>query len=540
MVEEGDAVPMGQVVVKTGGGSRKAVDTLVLGGGLALEDLWRVAHGAARIELDARTLETVSAARRAFEQAVAAGAPVYGVTTGVGALVDQPVEPERTEAAARSLLRSHAAGVGRELAPELVRAALAARLATLARGHSGVRPELLRAIAALLNHDLVPRVRAGSLGPTGELAAAAHAYLPLIGEGEVRDSHGRVLPGLLGLQRLGMEPLRLDGREALALMSGTSFPAAIAGLAAVRVRHVLAAVDVAAGVAFDALDGATPALDPRVHALHHLTGQRLSAAHMRAVLAGRERPEGAAGRLQDPYSLRCAPQIHGAARAAAGFFEGIVAGELASVTDNPLVFDNPVEVLSSGNFHAQALACACDTMRAALADLAGVSERRTYRLVSPSVNGPLPPFLTQHPGASGYMILQYTAAGLVSELRLLAHPVGPDNVVVSDNQEDHASNAMLAANTLLESLERIESVVAAELLCACQALDVSPRAGRPGRGSLAAHALVRSVVPTLDRDRAPADDVAEVAQLVASGAFTTLLAALLDDVAVVPDPTKGP
>jgi histidine ammonia-lyase len=530
---------MAHVVASTSGGGRRPTDTVVVNGGLGIDDLWRIAHRAARIELDASTLEAVARARRAFERAVAAGSPVYGVTTGVGALVDQPIAPGSSEAAARSLLRSHAAGVGRELAPELVRAALAARLATLARGHSGVRPALLHAVAALLNEDLVPRVRAGSLGPTGELTAAAHAYLPLIGEGEVRDARGRVLPGLLGLQRIGLAPLDLDAREALAMMSGTSFPAAIAGLGAVRVRHVLAAVDVAAGMVFDALDGAMPALDPRVHALHHLPGQGRSAAHMRAVLAGRERPAGPAGRLQDPFSLRCAPQIHGAARAGAEFFEGIVAGELASVTDNPLVFGDPAEVLSSGNFHAQALALACDTMRAALADLAGVSERRTYRLVSPSVNGELPPFLTRHPGASGYMIVQYTAAGLVSELRLLAHPVAPDNVVVSDNQEDHASNAMLAANTLLESLDRIESVVAAELLCACQALDAGPRAGRPGRGSLAAHALVRSRVPTLDGDRAPADDIAAVAQLVAAGDFTTLLAGLMDDASAVPDATKG-
>jgi histidine ammonia-lyase len=277
-----------------------------------------------------------------------------------------------------------------------------------------------------------------------------------------------------------------------------------------------------------------------VHALHHLPGQGLSAAHMRAVLAGRERPEAPPRRLQDPFSLRCAPQIHGAARTAAAFFEEIVGGELASVTDNPLIFGDPAEVLSSGNFHAGALALACDTMRASLADLAGVSERRTYRLVSPSVNGELPPFLTRHPGASGYMILQYTAAGLVSELRLLAHPVGPDSVVVSDNQEDHASNAMLAAGTLHEALDRIESVVAAELLCACQALDVGPSAGagRPGRGSRAAHALVRSRVPALDRDRVLADDLAAVAELVGSGAFITLLGGLMDDASGGPE-TKG-
>ena len=512
-----------------------------LGERLELEDLWRLAHGAARVELLPETLQAVARNRRAFAEALAGGAEVYGVTTGLGALVVQAVEPERAGDIGRSLLRSHAAGFGPDLSPELVRAAMAARLAVLARAHSGVRPELLQTIAALLNSDLVPRVRAGSFGPTGELAAPAHAFLPLIGEGEVRDARGRLMPALPALRRAGIAPLALDGREALSLISGTSFPAAIAGVAAIRVRHLLAAADVAAAVAFDALDGALPALDPRVHAVHHLPGQTRSAAHMRAVLAGRRRPTGpgrSGPRLQDPYSLRCAPQIHGAARAAAGFFESIVAGELASITDNPLVFEDPVAVVSSGNFHGQALAQACDTMRAALADLAGVSERRTYRLVSPSVNGELPPFLSPHAGANGYMILQYTAAGLVSELRLLATPVAPDNVVVSDNQEDHASNAMLSAGTLGQALDRAEAAIAAELLCACQALDVGPHDGRPGRGSRAAHALVRSCAPPLDRDRMPADDLAAVAALVASGAFTRLLDDLLagdDAVARVSD-----
>jgi histidine ammonia-lyase len=514
---------------------------VLVDGRLALDDLWAVAHGEARVALGPLTLVAVTRNRASFEEAVGRGVEVYGVTTGVGALVVQPVDAGRTEEAARSLLRSHAAGVGRELAPALVRAAITARLTTLARGHSGVRPELLRVLAELLNHALTPRVRAGSLGPTGELAAGAHAFLPLIGEGELRDARGALMSGAEGLRRLGLAPLELDGREALALLSGSSWPAAIAGLAAVRVRHVLAAVDVAAALAFDALDGAMPALDPRVHALHHLPGQARSAAHMRAMLAGRERPPRGPGRLQDPYSLRCAPQIHGAARTAAGFFAALVEGELASVTDNPLIFDDPAEVLSSGNFHAQSLAFACDAMRAALADLGGVSERRIYRLVSPSVNGELPPFLSPHPGASGYMILQYTAAGLVSELRLLAHPVAADSVVVSDNQEDHASNAMLAANTLLESLDRIEAIVAAELVCACQGLDVRPSRGTAGRGSLAAHALVRSVVARLDADRAPADDVAAVAQLVASGAFTRLLDELPEEPpARGAEPTKGP
>ncbi|HMJ36742.1 MAG TPA: aromatic amino acid ammonia-lyase [Baekduia sp.] len=521
--------------------ARRPVPGVVVDGRLGLDALWAIAHGAARVELAPLTLAAVARNRASLEEAVAAGAPVYGLTTAVGALVTEPADVGRTQEAARSLLRSHAAGVGRDLAPELVRAALAARLSTLACAHSGVRPELLLAIAALLNADVVPRVPAGSLGPVGELAPAAHAYLPLIGEGEVRDARGRVVRGAAGLRSVGLAPLPLDGREALALLSGTSFPAAIAALAAVRVRHVLAAADVAAAVAFDVLDGALPALDARVHALHHLPGQARSAQHLRTMLAGRDRPAHAAAplRLQDPYSLRCAPQIHGAARTAGSFFATIVEGELTSVTDNPLVFDDPAEVLSSGNFHAQALAMACDTMRAALADLGSVSERRTYRLVSPSTNGALPPFLTEHPGASGYMILQYTAAGLVSELRLLAHPVACDSVVVSDNQEDHASNAMLAANTLMESLDRIETIVAAELVCGCQAVDLRARrdGGHAGHGTLAAHAAVRTVVAPLDCDRPPAGDVAAVAELVAAGTFTALLDELL---AAAPEPTRGP
>jgi histidine ammonia-lyase len=347
-----------------------------------------------------------------------------------------------------------------------------------------------------------------------------------------------VLSGAAALARIGLRPLELDGREALALLSGTSFPAAIAGLAAVRIRHLLAAADVAAAMAFDVLDGALPALDARVHALAHLPAQARCAAHKRAVLAGRERRAAGPARLQDPFSLRCAPQIHGAARTAAGFFATIAEGELASVTDNPLIFDDPPAVLSSGNFHGQALAMAADTMRAAAADLASVSERRTYRLVSPSVNGDLPPFLSPHPGASGYMILQYTAAGLVSELRLLAHPVGPDSIVVSDNQEDHASNAMLSVNTLMESLDRLESVIAAELVCACQGVDVRPYEAVDGHGTRMAHRLVRSVVAPLDADRPPADDVALVADLVAAGSFTRLLDDLME--ASVPEITKGP
>jgi histidine ammonia-lyase len=420
---------------------------------------------------------------------------------------------------ARNLLRSHAAVPGDgALARPLVRAAIAARASVLARGHSGVRPALVDALVALLDADVVPHVPTGPLGPTGDLAPAAHAYLVLIGE-------GRTIDGVAGgeaLRAAGLAPLELDAREALALISGTSFPAAVAALAAVRIARALDAADVAAAVTLEALGGAIATLDPRVHALRRgLPGQTRAAANMRAV-AGSD--IGAAGRLQDPFSLRAAPQVHGTARGTAERVAGLIAAELGSVTDNPLIFDAPPHIVANGSFHGQALAAGCDALRAALADLAAISERRVFRLVSPSVNGGLPAFLAPRAGAdSGYMIAHYTAASLVTELRALAHPVAADSIVVSDNQEDHASNAMLAAGMLGVAADHLETVLAIELLCACQALDL--RGGPSGRGGALVRAIVREHVPALAADRPPAPDIARIRALVAEGAFAALLPA---------------
>jgi histidine ammonia-lyase len=478
---------------------------------LDLDALSALAHGSAEPVVRPAVVRRLARNRRVFERAVAGGAPVYGVTTGFGGLVDAPVPPGAD--VARNLLRSHAAAPGGgQLARPLVRAAIAARAAVLARGHSGVRPAVVEGLAALLSRDVVPHVPCGPLGPTGDLAPAAHAYLVLIGEGETLD--GRA--GAEALTRAGLAPLALDAREALALISGTSFPAAIAALGALRARRVLDAADVAAALVLEALGGSPAALDPRVHALRRgLDGAARTAAGMRALLAG---APAHAGRLQDPYSLRAAPQIHGAARETAARFEALVTDELNSVTDNPLVFDAAPHIVSNGSFHGQALAAGCDALRAALADLAAVSERRTFRLVSPSLNGDLPGFLAPAAGAhSGYMIAQYTAASLVTELRLLAQPVATASVGVSDGQEDHASNAMLAAGALTVALDHAETVLAIELLCACQALDLRGAPG--GRGSEVVRAIVREHVPALHRDRPPAPDIARVRALVAGGAF---------------------
>jgi histidine ammonia-lyase len=492
--------------------------SVVLDGHLTADGVHAVALGEP-VVLDAGALARVDANRRALESLIDAGTPIYGITTGFGALVSEHVPREFQRRLQVNLLRSHAAGTGPDLPREVVRAALGIRINSLLQGHSGVRPIVLERIAALLNAGFVPRVpRTGSLGASGDLAPSAHAFLPLIGEGEVRDEGGRVLCGGEALRALGQAPLELETKEGLALINGTHFMAAIGALLTVRVRGLLDTVDLVAAATIDALRGATPAFDARVHALRPVEGQRRSAANIGAALAGSARTDARqAGMLQDAYSLRCAAQVHGAAREGFAFFERLVAVDLNAVTDNPLVFDDPPEVISAGNFHGQSLALAFDTLRLVLADLGSISERRIFRLVSPSLNGRLPAFLSPTAGASsGYMIVQYSAAALVSELRALAHPVSVDSVPTSDNQEDHVSMGMTAALMALDAVERLERIVGFELLCACQALDCDP--GDPAPAVAALHRTVRERVSALVEDRPPADDLAALLPLITGGA----------------------
>jgi histidine ammonia-lyase len=501
-----------------------APSSVVLKGHVTAEEIAAIGHGAA-IELDPAALERVAANRAVLEDLIAADTQIYGITTGFGALVSSRVAPELHRGLQLNLLRSHAAGTGEELPPEIVRAAIAIRLNSLLRGHSGIRPLVLERAALLLNGGFVPCVpRSGSLGASGDLAPSAHAFLPLLGEGRVTgpDRAAAAMPAAAALEQLGVGPLELEAKEGLALINGTHFMAAVGALTAVRVRALLDTIDLVAAITVDALRGALEAFDPRVHELRAIDGQTQSAANIRAALAGSKRH--GTGRLQDAYSLRCAAQVHGAAREGFAFFDRLVALDLDAVTDNPLVFDDPPAVISAGNFHGQSLALAFDTLRLALADLGSISERRIFRLVSPSLNGTLPAFLSPDPGpSSGYMIAQYAAAALVVELRALAHPVSVDTVPTSDNQEDHVSMGMTAAVMSLEAVERLELIVAYELLCACQALDVDP--GPPGDVVAAAHTAVREQVTQLVEDRPPADDLAKVAPLVRDGSLARLLAA---------------
>ncbi len=338
---------------------------------------------------------------------------MYGISTGFGALVSNTVAPELQRHLQINLLRSHAAGTGPELPIAVVRGAIAIRANGLLLGHSGVRPVVVQRLAALLNGGYIPRVpRTGSLGASGDLAPSAHAFLPLIGEGQAYDPDGALVSGAEALAALGLEPLELESKEGLALINGTHFMSAIGALLTVRVGRLLDAIDLVTAATIDALRGALPAFDARVHRLRPLAGQSTSAANISLALRGSSRIAGpGSSRLQDAYSLRCAAQVHGAAREALRFFAELVVADLNAVTDNPLVFDDPPEVISAGNFHGQALAVAFDTLRLALADLGSISERRTFRLLSPSLNGRLPEFLTTDAGtSSGYMVVQYTAA----------------------------------------------------------------------------------------------------------------------------------
>jgi histidine ammonia-lyase len=488
------------------------------------ERVWQIGVAGAEVRLDADALADVQRNRAALEEAIGRGDPIYGVTTGLGALVRERVSFDRAAAMQRAVLRSHAAGVGDPLPAEIVRGALAIRINGLLRAHSGVRPAVIEHAAALLNAGIVPRVpRTGSLGSSGDLAPSAHAFLPLIGEGEVLDGSGGSRPAADALGEAGLEPIELASKEALALVNGTHFMAAIGALLAIRCARLADAADGVAALSLDALRGEPEAFDPAVHALRPLAGQQRSAATVRMLVDRSERIGTRERDLQDAYSFRCVPQVHGAAREGIAFFRRIVEIDLNAVTDNPLVFERPVRVVSAGNFHGQSLALAFDTLRILLADLGAISERRTFRLLSPSLNFGLPAFLTPDAGSSsGYMVVQYTAAALLSELRALGGPVSFDTVPTSDNQEDHVSMGMTAALLSVESVDRLELVLAIEALCAAQALDLVP--GRPGVGTAELHRLVRERVPALVEDRPPGADVEAVRSLIASGALAAAVA----------------
>jgi histidine ammonia-lyase len=419
------------------------------------------------------------------------------------------------------LLRSHAAGVGAPLGDEQVRAMLLLRARTLAQGHSGVRVEVVQRLLDLLRLDLLPVVPSqGSVGASGDLAPFAHLALPLIGEGEVNVA-GTPQPAAEALRRAGLEPLRLEPKEGLSLLNGTEGMLAMLVLALDRAERILVAADLAVALSVEALLGSERPFAAEIHALRPHPGQAQSADRIRRALQGsaivashRNDFEHA---VQDAYSLRCAPQVHGAAGDVLGFAAEVANRELGAVVDNPIVFPETGDVVSAGNFHGEPLAFALDFAAIAVSEIASISERRTDRILDPARSAGLPPFLATRPGLdSGYMIAQYTAAALVAENRVLCHPASVDSIPTSGLQEDHVSMGWGAGRKLGGVLDNSQRVVAIELLCAAEGVDRRLPL-RPGTGTQAVRDAVRSVVPPLEHDRPPGPAIEAIARLIESG-----------------------
>lgn len=496
------------------------MDVLKLDGvSLRVDDLEPILRGGElRLEIDARCLEGLRRSRALVDEIVAAGAPVYGITTGFGKLKNVAISREDLAQLQRNLVLSHCCGVGEPMPVREVRAAQVLRLNGLLRGHSGVRVELAEKLARLFDVGFTPVVpQQGSVGASGDLAPLAHMAAAYMGYGRAVVG-GRELAADHALAELGEEPLELAAKEGLALVNGTEISAATGSAAFLRARNAVRVADAVAALTIEALFGSVRPFDPRLAELKGLAGHARTADNVRRCLADSKILESHAGcaRVQDPYSLRCIPQIHGAVKDAVAHVGDVLAAEMNSVTDNPVLFPETREVISAGQFHGQPLSVALDYLAIALSTLGNVSERRTEQLVNPDLSH-LPGFLTARPGLhSGMMMAQVTAASLASENKVWSHPASVDTIPTSANQEDHVSMSPTAARKARAIVTNVERILAIELLCACQAREFHPDLA-PGKGAAAVYELVRSRIPPLDRDRYLKDDLDVAHELVVSG-----------------------
>jgi histidine ammonia-lyase len=485
-----------------------------------------VARHFAPVTLGERSIERIQAARAVIEAIADEGRKVYGVTTGFGHLSRVRIPHEQLTGLQHNLLRSHSSGVGEPLTEEVTRAMMLLLAASLARGHSGVRVEVVQLLTNMLNTRIRPIIPSRvSVGASGDLAPLAHLALTLIGEGEAI-FEGKRMSGLDALRLAELTPIELHAKEGLALINGTHMMEAIAILATHDAQVLIRAAEVACAMSIEGLMGSHVPLDARIHKRRGQHGQQISATRLRQLVAKSEINVSHADcpRVQDPYSMRCAPQVLGAVRDALDFCSGIFERELDAVTDNPLVFPDDGDVLSGGNFHGQPLALALDVLAIALAQLASFSERRIYNLMGPHDwdEGGAPLFLTPNPGLnSGFMIVQYVAASLVNEIKILAHPASIDSIPTSAGMEDFNSMGATSAHKLLRVLEQARQVVAIELMCAAQMLEFR-KPLKPGLGVQTAYDIVRSHVEKLEEDRVPAFDIETLTKAIYEGAFEEL------------------
>ena len=500
--------------------------------GMTIEALVAVARQGAEARLSAAAEARIAAGRALVDRWVREERRIYGVTTGFGALSDVAISGKDTRRLQENILMSHAAGVGRPLDAETVRAVMTLRVKDFARGHSGIRLETAQQLLELLNRGVVPVIpEKGSVGASGDLAPLAHLALVLLGKGAAF-YNGRKMSGEEALKASGLAPIRLESAEGLALVNGTQVMTAIGALSVHDARQLSRLTDIAASMTLEVLMGSRTEFNPKIHQVRPHPGQIAAAANMERITRASEiiSSHSDCSRVQDAYTLRCSPQVHGATKDAIAYCRRVVETELNASTGNPLIFAESEEFLLGGNFHGQPVALAMDFLGIAVAELANISERRIERLVNPMLSG-LPAFLVSDGGLnSGFMIAQYTAAALVSENKVLAHPASVDSIPTSANKEDHVSMGTIAARKGREIVANTENVIGIELLCAAQALDLFTNL-KPGEGTLAAYQAIRRVIPHLDTDRFLAPDIDAMRELMRSGAILAAVEAQVGELA---------
>ncbi|MBE6927133.1 MAG: histidine ammonia-lyase [Ruminococcaceae bacterium] len=493
---------------------------IITGHSLSLQMVAKVCRENAFVELSDEARERIIASRAVVDRLVEDEAVVYGITTGFGKFSDVPISHDECKLLQKNLIITHAVGAGEPFADEVVRGMMLLRINNLAKGFSGTRLVVVQTLINMLNKRVTPVVpQKGSLGASGDLAPLSHMVLPMIGLGQARFD-GKTLSGAEAMKMAGIKTLDLVAKEGLALINGTQAMTAVGALAIHDALSQMKLADIAAALSFEANRGVEDALDPRVHELRPHDGQKMSAENLRKMLfCSRNVTQQGEVRVQDNYSLRCVPQVHGASRDALEYVAKKVEIEINSVTDNPIVFEQTNEAISAGNFHGQPMALAFDFLGIALSELANISERRLEHLVNPNLGG-FPAFLVKNGGLnSGMMIVQYSAAALVSENKVLAHPASVDSIPSSAGQEDHVSMGTIAARKASEILKNVRRVLAMEFMCVCQAIDLMGGKKKLGKGTMPAYRAIREVCKTLRNDRPLYDDINRCEAILADGSL---------------------
>ena len=485
---------------------------------MTLEALVSIARHGAKVQLTGASVQRINEARQLIEQWVIEEKSIYGVTTGFGALSDVAISKKDTRQLQQNILMSHSAGTGDMLDEETVRAVMALRIKDFALGHSGIRLETVQHLITILNKGVYPVVpEKGSVGASGDLIPLAHLSLVIIGLGEAY-YQGQRMSGAKALNHCGITPLGLEAAEGLALINGTQVMSAIGGLAVYDAVNLAKITDIASAMSLEVLMGSRMEFDPRIHKVRPHPGQTAAADNMYRITQNSDivTSHKDCHRIQDAYTLRCSPQVHGASKDAVFYAKNVLETEMNASTNNPLIFPESREFLLGGNFHGQPIALAMDFLCMGVSEFANISERRIERLVNPKLSG-LPAFLVRDGGLnSGFMIAQYVAAALVSENKILSHPACVDSIPTSANKEDHVSMGTISARKCREIIKNAEQVIAIELLCVAQALDLFTNM-KPGEGTLAAYTVIRNAVPHLDADRILHKDIDAVKQLMRNG-----------------------